>query len=112
MLVLYVAEGLIGGLLYRGEIDNFDNELKQGIYYVNGKMETGDNFTQLTSGAPIGAYRFGNLLVLKSIYGTCTTQIYFPISYERYDNQMYWRTSNETNKSKGKWRKETSEQII
>ena len=75
-------------------------------------METGDNFTKLTPGAPIGAYRFGNLLVLKSIYGTCTTQIYFLISYERYDNQMYWRTSNETNKSKGKWRKETSEQII
>lgn len=94
----------VGGITYMGEIDSFDERMEQGLYWCNGGAETtGDVFTENTSGAPIGIYRWGNLLVFKG-FKNSITQIYLPVSYGFTYAKICWRTSSETDENTlGKW---------
>lgn len=99
------VEGLIGGIRYIGVIDNFNDTKNQGIYWVSGgKDNSGNIFTELTEGAPIGCYKWGVLIVIRSYYNVIV-QIYIPISYDREDSFLVYRTSSNSSENFNSWKK-------
>ena len=68
------------------EVTDFNTFRTPGMLRVNGLAETSDTYTERTLNAPIGAYKFGTLIVLGDrqnlLNKDATIQIYIPDPYD------------------------------
>ena len=72
------------------EVTDFNTFRTPGMLRVNGSSETTDSFTERTLNAPIGAYKFGTLIVLGDrqhlLNKDAPIQMYIPDPYDATSN--------------------------